>query len=397
MSKRHLFTSESVTEGHPDKIADQISDVVLDAMLSQDPGARVACETIVTTGLALVTGEITADAEVDITQLVRDKINQVGYTDCDFGFNGDRCAVLTALDKQSEDISQGVDLALDAPEKDGPGDEEWLGAGDQGLMFGYACRETDLLMPLPIHLAHRLAEKLTDVRKTGELGYLRPDGKTQVTIEYGAGGTPRRLDTVVVSGQHDPDVSLERLREEIIEAVVVPTVDSSLIDDRTKFFVNPTGRFVLGGPEADTGLTGRKVETDTYGSYCRHGGGAFSGKDPTKPDRSGAYMARYAAKNVVAAGLATRCELQVAYAIGVARPVSLSINTYGTAQVDEDHILRLIDRHFDFRPGAIIESLDLRRPIYSPLASYGHFGRPNLDLSWERTDKARILADEAGL
>ncbi|MDK2784700.1 MAG: S-adenosylmethionine synthetase [Bacillota bacterium] len=393
MAERFLFTSESVTEGHPDKVADQISDAVLDAIIAKDPNARVACETSVTTGLVLVMGEITCDCYVDIPRLVRETVKGIGYTRAKYGFDGDTCAVITAIDEQSPDIALGVNKALEAREGDGdPWDE--IGAGDQGMVFGYACKETPELMPLPISLAHRLARRLAEVRKTRLIPYLRPDGKTQVTVEY-EGNRPIRVDAVVVSAQHKADVPLERIRADIIDAVIKPVIPPEFLDSRTRFFVNPTGRFVLGGPAADSGLTGRKIIVDTYGGSARHGGGAFSGKDPTKVDRSGSYAARYVAKNVVAAGLAERCEVQIAYAIGVARPVSITVDTFGTGVISNADLARLIREHFELRPAGIIETLDLRRPIYRPLAAYGHFGRTDLDLTWEKTDKAEILRKAA--
>jgi S-adenosylmethionine synthetase len=389
VSKRFFFTSESVTEGHPDKVADQISDAILDAILAQDPFARVACETAVTTGLVLVTGEISCRCYVEIPRLVRQTVKDIGYTRAKFGFDGDTCAVLTAIDEQSPDIALGVDKGLEA--KEGQADPlDLIGAGDQGMVFGYACQETPELMPLPISLAHQLSRRLAEVRKTKLLPYLRPDGKSQVTVEY-EGDRPLRVDTVVISGQHCPDVPLKKIRADVIETVIRPVVPTEFIDTSTRFYVNPTGRFVQGGPAADSGLTGRKIIVDTYGGSARHGGGAFSGKDPTKVDRSASYAARYVAKNIVAAGLAKRCEVQVAYAIGVARPVSVMVDTFGTGVVSDDAIGQLIKEHFELRPAGIISTLDLRRPIFKPLAAYGHFGRPDLDLTWERTDKAKIL------
>jgi len=392
---RYLFTSESVTEGHPDKMADQISDAVLDAILALDPRARVACETLLTTGLVIVTGEITTTAYVDIPNLVRDVVREIGYTRAKYGFDGSTCGVMTAIDPQSPDIAQGVDIAAEVRGQVTEKELE-IGAGDQGMMFGFACDETPELMPLPISLAHRLARRLAQVRKNGTLPYLRPDGKTQVTVEY-EDGRPKRIDTIVISTQHDPDTTQEQIRKEVIDYVILDVVDRNLIDDRTRYLINPTGRFVVGGPQGDTGLTGRKIIVDTYGGYARHGGGAFSGKDPTKVDRSGAYAARWVAKNIVAAGLATKCEVQVAYAIGVARPVSILVTTFGTGKLPDDRLAELVRETFDLRPGAIIRDLDLRRPIYRQTAAYGHFGRPDLDLPWERTDRAAILREKAGL
>jgi len=392
---RYVFTSESVTEGHPDKMADQISDAVLDAMLEKDSKARVACETLLTTGLVVVAGEITTDAYVDIPNLVRSVVRDIGYTRAKFGFDGATCGVVTAIDPQSPDIAHGVDVAIEAR---GTTQEKELeiGAGDQGMMFGFACNETPELMPMPISLAHKLARQLSVVRKNGTLPYLRPDGKTQVTVEY-EGDKPVRIDTVVVSTQHDPDVTQEQIRKDIIDYVVNDTVAQSLLDDNTKYFVNPSGRFVIGGPQGDTGLTGRKIIVDTYGGYARHGGGAFSGKDPTKVDRSAAYAARWVAKNVVAAGLASRCEVQLAYAIGVAHPVSVLITTFGTGIIPDAQIAELVNKNFDLRPVAIIRDLDLRRPLYRQTAAYGHFGRLDLDLPWERTERAVELKRQASL
>ncbi|MCM3471013.1 methionine adenosyltransferase [Brevibacillus borstelensis] len=395
---RRLFTSESVTEGHPDKICDQISDSILDAILSKDPNARVACETSVTTGLVLVAGEITTNTYVDIQKLVRDTIREIGYDRAKFGFDADTCGVLTAIGEQSADIALGVDQALEAREgKMTDAEIEAIGAGDQGLMFGFACNETPELMPLPISMAHQLARRLTEVRKNGTLSYLRPDGKTQVTVEYD-GDKPVRIDTIVISTQHTPETTLEQIKNDLMEHVIKPVVPTELLDAETKYFINPTGRFVIGGPQGDAGLTGRKIIVDTYGGYARHGGGAFSGKDPTKVDRSGAYAARYVAKNIVAAGLAEKCEVQVAYAIGVAQPVSISVDTFGTGKIAEDQLVTLIRKHFDLRPAGIIKQLDLRRPIYKQTAAYGHFGRNDLNVPWERTDKAEALKqDAAGL
>ncbi len=393
--KRVLFTSESVTEGHPDKIADQISDSVLDAIMAKDPMGRVACETLVTTGLVHVVGEITTNCYVDIPKIVRETIREIGYTRAKFGFDSDTCGVMTSIGEQSADIAMGVDKALEA--KEGQMDEiEAIGAGDQGMMFGYATNETAEYMPLTISLAHKLARRLSEVRKNGKLNYLRPDGKTQVTVEY-EDGKPVRVDTIVISTQHSPEVDLATIKKDLIEQVIKPIVPAELLDADTKYFINPTGRFVVGGPQGDAGLTGRKIIVDTYGGMARHGGGAFSGKDPTKVDRSAAYAARYVAKNVVAAGLADKCEIQLAYAIGVARPVSIMVETFGSAKVDEKTIVKLIEKHFDLRPAGIIKTLDLRRPIYRQTAAYGHFGRTDLDLPWERTDKAEILRREANI
>ncbi|QZA32858.1 methionine adenosyltransferase [Hydrogenibacillus sp. N12] len=392
---RHLFTSESVTEGHPDKMCDQISDAILDAVLAQDPNARVAIETTVTTGLVLVVGEMTTSGYVDIPKVVRDTVREIGYTRAKFGFDADTCAVLTSINEQSPDIAMGVDRALEAREGQmSEGEIEAIGAGDQGLVFGFAVNETPELMPLPIALAHRLARRLAEVRKDKTLPYLRPDGKTQVTVEYD-GPKPVRVDTIVVSAQHDPDVDQATIRRDILEHVIRPVVPAAYLDAETKYFINPTGRFVLGGPQADAGLTGRKIIVDTYGGYARHGGGAFSGKDPTKVDRSAAYAARHVAKNIVAAGLADMCEVQIAYAIGVARPVSIRVDTFGTGKVPEGVLIRLIERHFDLRPAGIIRRFDLRRPIYRQTAAYGHFGRTDLDLPWERTDVAEALRRDA--
>ncbi len=391
---KRLFTSESVTEGHPDKICDQISDAVLDEILAQDPMARVACETTVTTGLVLVAGEITTSCYVDIPKIVRRTIADIGYTRAKFGFDAETCAVITSIDEQSPDIAQGVNQALEARTGTTDAEIDAIGAGDQGLMFGFACDETPELMPLPISLAHRLARRLSEVRKNGTLPYLRPDGKTQVTIEY-EDDRPVRVDTIVISTQHDEHTDLKTIEADLHKHVIDPVVPAELRDEKTKYFINPTGRFVIGGPQGDAGLTGRKIIVDTYGGYARHGGGAFSGKDPTKVDRSAAYAARYVAKNVVAAGLARKCEVQVAYAIGVARPVSISVDTYGTGVIGEDRIVELIRKHFDLRPAAIIRDLELRRPIYRQTAAYGHFGRPDLDLPWERVDKAEVLRQEA--
>ncbi len=395
MNRRVLFTSESVTEGHPDKMADQISDSILDAILEKDPMGRVACETLVTTGQVHVVGEISTKCYVDIPKIIRNTVRRIGYTRAKYGFDADTCGILVSLDEQSPDIAMGVDKALEA--KEGKDDEaEAIGAGDQGMMFGYATNETTEYMPLPISLAHKLARRLAEVRKTGELSYLRPDGKTQVTIAY-EDGKPVAVDTIVISTQHDEDVDLETIRKDMIEKVIKPIVPAELLSDDTKIFVNPTGKFVVGGPQGDSGLTGRKIIVDTYGGMARHGGGAFSGKDPTKVDRSAAYAARYVAKNIVAAGIADRCEIQLAYAIGVAHPVSIMVDTFGTGKIGEDKIVDLIDKNFDLRPAGIIRGLDLRRPIYAQTAAYGHFGRTDVDLPWEHTDKADILKKEAGI
>ncbi len=387
--KDFLFTSESVTEGHPDKMADTISDAIVDALIAQDPLARVACETLLTRGLVLVAGEVTTDGWADVRDLIRQTVRDIGYTRAKFGFDAETCGVLLAIDKQSPDIAESVD-------RDGHGDLERLGAGDQGMMFGYACRETPVLMPMPIHLAHLLAKRLAEVRKRAEIPYLRPDGKTQVTVEY-RGGVPVRVHTVVVSAQHREGVPRETMEEDIVEKVIRAVVPASMLDERTSYLITPSARFVIGGPQADTGLTGRKVMVDTYGGYARHGGGALSGKDPTKVDRTGAYGARYVAKNVVAANLADRCEVQVAYAIGIPEPVSLSIDTQGTALVPEPVILEAVKKVFDLRPGSLIRDLDLRRPIYKQVAAYGHFGRADLDLPWEKTDRVDDLRRAAGL
>ena len=398
MTNRRLFTSESVTEGHPDKICDQISDAILDAILAEDPNARVACETTVTTGLVLVSGEVTTSTYVDIKGIVRDTVEEIGYTRGKYGFDAENLAVLVALGEQSPDIAQGVDQALEAREGSMTDEElEAIGAGDQGLMFGYACNETPELMPLPISLAHKLARRLTEARKSGELTYLRPDGKTQVTVEYDENNQPVRVDTIVLSTQHDEEVTLEQIQKDIKELVINKVVPQNLMDVNTKYFINPTGRFVIGGPKGDAGLTGRKIIVDTYGGYARHGGGAFSGKDATKVDRSAAYAARYVAKNIVAAGLADRAEVQLAYAIGVARPVSIAVDTFGTGKVAESKIVEWVRELFDLRPAGIIKMLDLRRPIYKQTAAYGHFGRTDLDVPWEKTDKAEALREKAGL
>ena len=388
--RKYLFTSESVTEGHPDKICDQISDAVLDAILAKDPQARVACETTCTTGMVQVMGEISTSCYVDIPKVVRDTVREIGYDRAKYGFDCDTCAVLTAIDEQSADIALGVDNSLESKEGASEADLA-IGAGDQGMMFGYACDETKELMPLPISLAHKLAKRLTDVRKDGTFDYLRPDGKSQVTVEYDEDNQPVRVDTVVISTQHSPEVSLAQIREDMIEQVVKKVIPSHLLDENTKYFINPTGRFVIGGPHGDSGLTGRKIIVDTYGGIGRHGGGAFSGKDPTKVDRSGAYAARWVAKNIVAAGLAKRCEIQLAYAIGVAEPVSIMVETFGTGVVGDDVLEKAVEKVFDLRPAAIIEQLDLRKPIYKQLAAYGHMGREELGVKWENTDKVEAL------
>lgn len=398
MSKlnRRLFTSESVTEGHPDKICDQISDSILDAILAEDPNARVAAETSVTTGLVLVAGEITTSTYVDIPKVVRETIREIGYTRAKYGFDAETCAVLTSIDEQSVDIAQGVDQALEAREGQMTEEElDAIGAGDQGLMFGYATNETPELMPLPISLAHKLSRRLAEVRKNGTLDYLRPDGKTQVTVEYDEDNNPVRIDTIVISTQHAEEITLEQIQEDLKKYVIEAVIPAELIDAETKYFINPTGRFVIGGPQGDAGLTGRKIIVDTYGGYARHGGGAFSGKDPTKVDRSAAYAARYVAKNIVAAGLADKAEVQLAYAIGVAHPVSIAVDTFGTGELSETELVELVRENFDLRPAGIIKMLDLRRPIYKQTAAYGHFGRTDIELPWEQTDKAAVLEEGA--
>lgn len=390
---KRLFTSESVTEGHPDKIADQVSDAILDEILKDDPNARVACETTVTTGMALISGEISTTTYVDIPKVVRETIKDIGYTRAKYGYDSQTMAVLTAIDEQSPDIAQGVDKALEYRNDISEEEIEATGAGDQGLMFGYATDETDTYMPLPIFLSHQLAKRLSDVRKDEILDYLRPDGKVQVTVEYDEDDQPRRIDTIVVSTQHAEDVELAQIEKDIKTHVIYPTVDKALLDEETKFYINPTGRFVIGGPQGDAGLTGRKIIVDTYGGYARHGGGCFSGKDPTKVDRSAAYAARYVAKNIVAAGLAKQCEVQLAYAIGVAEPVSISINTFDTGKVSEARLVEAVRKHFDLRPAGIIKMLDLKQPIYKQTAAYGHFGRTDVLLPWEKLDKVNLLKD----
>ncbi|HDF7702489.1 TPA: methionine adenosyltransferase [Staphylococcus aureus] len=393
LNNKRLFTSESVTEGHPDKIADQVSDAILDAILKDDPNARVACETTVTTGMALIAGEISTTTYVDIPKVVRETIKEIGYTRAKYGYDYETMAILTAIDEQSPDIAQGVDKALEYRDKDSEEEIEATGAGDQGLMFGYATNETETYMPLAIYLSHQLAKRLSDVRKDGTLNYLRPDGKVQVTVEYDENDNPVRIDTIVVSTQHAEDVTLEQIQEDIKAHVIYPTVPENLINEQTKFYINPTGRFVIGGPQGDAGLTGRKIIVDTYGGYARHGGGCFSGKDPTKVDRSAAYAARYVAKNIVAAGLADQCEVQLAYAIGVAEPVSIAIDTFGTGKVSEGQLVEAVRKHFDLRPAGIIKMLDLKQPIYKQTAAYGHFGRTDVLFPWEKLDKVEELKD----
>ncbi|EOB8001401.1 MAG: methionine adenosyltransferase [Staphylococcus aureus] len=393
LNNKRLFTSESVTEGHPDKIADQVSDAILDAILKDDPNARVACETTVTTGMALIAGEISTTTYVDIPKVVRETIKEIGYTRAKYGYDYETMAILTAIDEQSPDIAQGVDKALEYRDKDSEEEIEATGAGDQGLMFGYATNETETYMPLAIYLSHQLAKRLSDVRKDGTLNYLRPDGKVQVTVEYDENDNPVRIDAIVVSTQHAEDVTLEQIQEDIKAHVIYPTVPENLINEQTKFYINPTGRFVIGGPQGDAGLTGRKIIVDTYGGYARHGGGCFSGKDPTKVDRSAAYAARYVAKNIVAAGLADQCEVQLAYAIGVAEPVSIAIDTFGTGKVSEGQLVEAVRKHFDLRPAGIIKMLDLKQPIYKQTAAYGHFGRTDVLFPWEKLDKVEELKD----
>lgn len=391
-----LFTSESVTEGHPDKVCDQISDAILDELLKQDPMSRVACETCTTTGLVMVMGEITTNAYVDIQKIVRQTLTDIGYTRAKYGFDASTCGVITAIDEQSKDIALGVDKALEAKESDMSDEElDAIGAGDQGMMFGYATNETEEYMPYPISLAHKLSKRLTQVRKDGVLPYLRPDGKTQVSVEYDENGKPFRLEAVVLSAQHDPEVDQEQIHEDVKREIFDKVLPKEMVDDQTKFFINPTGRFVIGGPQGDAGLTGRKIIVDTYGGYARHGGGAFSGKDCTKVDRSAAYAARYVAKNIVASGLADKCEIQLSYAIGVAHPTSINVDTFGTGKISSEDLVELIRKNFDLRPAGIIRMLDLRRPIYRKTSNYGHFGRNDLDLPWERLDKADMLREQA--
>ncbi|WMJ78178.1 MULTISPECIES: methionine adenosyltransferase [unclassified Sedimentibacter] len=387
--KKWLFTSESVTEGHPDKMCDQISDAILDAILEKDPNGRVACETITKTGFVLVAGEISTNCYIDIPKIVRDTIKDIGYDNAEYGFDYKTCAVFTSIEEQSQDIAMGVDAA-DEYKKDDKDTNDMIGAGDQGMMFGFACNETPEMMPMPIYLAHKLSRKLTEVRKNKTINYLRPDGKTQVTVEY-QDNKPVRIDTIVISTQHNPEVDRKTIEKDLIDQVIKTTVPAELLDDETKYFINPTGRFVIGGPQGDSGLTGRKIIVDTYGGYSRHGGGAFSGKDSTKVDRSAAYAARYIAKNIVAAGLAEKCEVELAYAIGVAKPVSIMVDTFGTNKIDEEKIQQAVSENFDLRPAAIIEYFNLRRPMYKQIAAYGHFGRDDLDLPWEKTDKKEVL------
>lgn len=397
MKNLHLFTSESVTEGHPDKVCDKVSDSIVDAIIAKDPPARIAVETLVTNGLCVVAGEVTTGCYVEIPQLVRETIKEIGYTRAKYGFDYETCGVLVSLKEQSKDIARGVDKALEIRGGEVVKEDlEKIGAGDQGLMFGFACDETDELMPLPIVLAHRLCKKLAEVRKTGELSYLRPDGKSQVTIEYD-GDKPIRVHTALIAAQHAPEIETDKMKEEIIERVILPILPQEMVDDKTKYYVNPTGRFVIGGPQGDTGVTGRKIIVDSYGGYSRHGGGAFSGKDPTKVDRSGTYAARWVAKNIVAAKIAKKCEVQIAYAIGIAHPLSIMVDTFGTGELADDKIAKLVEEVFDLRPGMIIKHLQLRRPLYKQVAAYGHFGRPELDLPWEKTDKAAELKKKASI